>query len=1075
MKRIVNLMLVLTLLLAMLAVGTLHAAAADPASAGETVECEQALYVETFEQYEASADTEAVLAALGWKKLLKSEGAENETNASFEIKDGKLYFTNLGDGYDGKDGYYEIAALSGEAMKDVFAQTYTVQYDVTYTAGAYTRYANFVTEYTQSKEDGVKYNTIHFRAAGYGNNQLKWSGRFYTYDAKDENDLYAAIMKEDPENGYTSICKKLLGQDVDTKVVAFLDVTVTVRVVYDLEKGPRMYMKTPEMDEFILVSQASTSADGLTYWKKWEGESVAFKIGAAINGYIDNVYMWEGDGDIVHNLSDWTVVSEADCNNKRVEKSTCSDCKMTSIRLVGEPLSHNWSDWTVVSEADCFSKCVENRMCSGCKSVETREVGEPLGHNWSDWTVSAEADCLNQGEEKRTCSGCTTVETRPVKALGHDFGEGLVCSRCEQDKYSQGLKYSLSKGKYTVTGIGTCTDTEIRIPATHEGKPVNEIAKNAFKNNTTITRVVIPEGVTTIGGSAFYGCSNLISVSIPDTVTNIGSAFTKCDNLVYNVDSTAKYLGNEKNPYLVLVKIIDTKITSFEFYPQTKIIDGGAFTSCNQIEVVDIPEGVVQIRDAFNRCTALKEVRIPASAENLSAQMFFRCNNLETLIVAEGHPTYHSTNNCIVNTGTKQLTAGCKGSVIPAGGEEVTTIYNNAFYTASFTIFHVPAGITEIKDNAFQLCFNLETMIIDATVTKIGKDAFTKCSELKTIYYTGTAEDWAKINIDATNPELLAAEVKYIGEWHIDIDQDHDCECGCDKKLGDHIDSDLDHACDYGCAELIGEHVDANKDHKCDHGCDKVYGEHIDANKDHACYYGCAELIGEHIDANKDHKCDYECAKLIGDHIDANYDHKCDYGCDVAIGEHADSAYDGDHVCDHGCGAVLEDCIPAEDDGDCTTDINCAICGTMLEEGEDSHVGGVATCAEQAKCDVCGTAYGAMLPHTPGEDDGDCTTDIPCTECGGVAIKGAVTHTVVTADDQSMYCSACGISYDPFVDGKHFTIDQAELESTVDDVLDTVENTLDSALDWAGENAQSAITYVYNALPDFLKNLLTGK
>ena len=448
--------------------------------------------------------------------------------------------------------------------------------------------------------------------------------------------------------------------------------------------------------------------------------------------------------------------------------------------------------------------------------------------------------------------------------------------------------------------------------------------------------------------------------------------------------------------------------------------------------------------------------------------------------MAEGNPKYHSINNCIIITETKQLHTGCKNSVIPVGGEVVATIGNCAFDVVSFTTFHIPAGVTTIGINAFQSCSNLETVIIDATVTQIKDRAFNKCSNLKTIYYTGTAEDWAEIikNInkgETGNQYLLAATVKYIGEWHVDIDQDHDCECGCDKLIGEHIDENQDHACDYGCAELIGICADSNKDHKCDHGCDKAYGEHVDANKDHVCDYGCAELIGEHIDIDLDHKCDYECAKLIGDHTDTNKDHKCDYGCKVSIGEHVDNAYDNDHVCDHGCGAILETCILDEDDGDCTTDINCAICGKMLEAGADSHVGGTATCAKQAECTVCGMAYGELLPHTPGEDDGDCTTDVPCTECGGVAIKGAITHTIETAADQSMYCSVCGVHYDPFTDAKYIKIDREEFESTVNGVLDTVENTLDAVIDWAGENVQSVVTYAYNALPEFLKDILTGK
>ena len=196
---------------------------------------------------------------------------------------------------------------------------------------------------------------------------------------------------------------------------------------------------------------------------------------------------------------------------------------------------------------------------------------------------------------------------------------------------------------------------------------------------------------------------------------------------------------------------------------------------------------------------------------------------------------------------------------------------------------------------------------------------------------------------------------------------------------------------------------------------------------------------------------------------------------------HTPAADDGDCTTDIPCtvcGQVAtkgaETHTPAADDGDCTTAIHCSVCGTVTTEAEESHIGGTATCAAQAECDRCGTPYGDLVSHTPGEDDGDCTTDIPCTECGGIAIKGAITHTVVTASDHSMYCSACGMDYDPFTDGKHITINRENFESAVEETLDTVEDTMDSILGKIGENVQSAVIFVYDGLSKFFSNMLSG-
>ena len=111
----------------------------------------------------------------------------------------------------------------------------------------------------------------------------------------------------------------------------------------------------------------------------------------------------------------------------------------------------------------------------------------------------------------------------------------------EQDPepYSEGLSFTELYGEdgttvigYSVTGIGECTDTDIIIPGTYQGKPVTSIGEQAFDGCRGLTTVTIGSGVTSIGNWAFWGCVGLTSITIPDSVISIGNdAFDGCSGL----------------------------------------------------------------------------------------------------------------------------------------------------------------------------------------------------------------------------------------------------------------------------------------------------------------------------------------------------------------------------------------------------------------------------------------------------------------------------------------------------------------------------------------------------------------
>ena len=222
---------------------------------------------------------------------------------------------------------------------------------------------------------------------------------------------------------------------------------------------------------------------------------------------------------------------------------------------------------------------------------------------------------------------------------------------------------------------------KVTIPAS-----VTSIGKRAFYNCYRLTSVIIPDGVTSISDSTFECCFNLNSVTIPDSVTSIGkkafyyckfesvdipdsvtsigemafanclhltsisippnvtfiprNTFESCSMLTGNNEyDNASYLGNESNPYLVLLRAKNTNITSCEINASTKAITSYAFSSCKSLTSVTISDSVTEIgRNAFWWCEKLTSVTIPASVTYIDKDAFYECGSLTSV-------TFKNTNN----------------------------------------------------------------------------------------------------------------------------------------------------------------------------------------------------------------------------------------------------------------------------------------------------------------------------------------------------------------------------------------------------------------------------------------------
>ncbi len=380
---------------------------------------------------------------------------------------------------------------------------------------------------------------------------------------------------------------------------------------------------------------------------------------------------------------------------------------------------------------------------------------------------------------------------------------------------SEGLAYTLSDdgSYYIVTGIGTCTDKALNIPAEHEGLPVKEIGRSAFYGNTDITKVIIPEGLEIISEMAFLNCQNVGAIQLSDTVTTIRhNAFSGCVEIT-RISIPASVIEIDGNPFSasnlerVSVDPANPKYYSvdncvIEDAADTLVIGSGksiipddgsvtvigeeAFWGMYKLSEVSIPDTVTTLESsAFFNCF-ITSIDIPAGVVSIDDLALASCSYVETVTVDPANTVYHSDSNCLIETASGVLVVGCKNSVIPTDGS-VTSIGEYAFSMSQMTELDIPDIVTSIGDGAFMGATFLESLIIPDSVTSLGWAAFNECTglewlviptgiteiddftfamdigtpSLSTVYYRGTPEQWADVTIGFANDALLAADVCY--------------------------------------------------------------------------------------------------------------------------------------------------------------------------------------------------------------------------------------------------------------------------------------------------------------------------
>ena len=325
------------------------------------------------------------------------------------------------------------------------------------------------------------------------------------------------------------------------------------------------------------------------------------------------------------------------------------------------------------------------------------------------------------------------------------------------------LLYEVSDGKATITKYSSPA-CEIVVPLEIDGYPVVGIGAGAFANCTELTSVTIPNSVTNIGAAAFSGCSGLTEITLPFVGSQRGTSGSP-DSLFGYIFGTSSYTGGTGVRQYVTSSLlasyyIPSSLRCVTLTDET-LLGYGAFSSCSGLTNVVINGSMNSIGErAFLNCIGLVSVKIPDTVTDIGTNAFRHCTELVSISMGNRVERIH-------NAAFQE----CRNLVNVTLPDSVQSLGPTAFSYCSSLTDMVLSNVTNIAFNAFYECTELKRVEFHACLNAIGSAVFYNCTNLTALTFYDDAPKIVRGNLfNGTAPDGSCAYVRRNSTgWNVPI------------------------------------------------------------------------------------------------------------------------------------------------------------------------------------------------------------------------------------------------------------------------------------------------------------------